>query len=99
VSISRGIDGARDPGRPEPAARAAGIQEERRTVRSSRLGSGTLACPACDAPVALTEGRVSPSDPLDCPVCAHAASVRDFLSLAMPTRPARVDVHVVLPAR
>jgi hypothetical protein len=97
VSISRGIES--DPGRPEPAARAPGIQEERRTVRSSRLGSGTLACPACDAPVALTEGPVSPGDPLDCPVCAHAAPVRDFLSLALPTRPARVDVRVVLPAR
>jgi hypothetical protein len=38
---------------------------------------------------------MAPSDALGCPVCSHAGAVRDFLSLADPTRPARVDVRVV----
>ena len=33
--------------------------------------------------------------PLGCPYCDHTAAVRDFLSLASPTRPARVAVRVV----
>ncbi len=72
-----------------------GRLEERRATRSGRLASGTLACPACDAPVAPL-GVMSPIDPLGCPVCDHAATVRDFLSLAPPTRPARVEVRVVV---
>jgi hypothetical protein len=71
------------------------MHEERRAVRSSRLAGGTMACPACDAPVMPGPGPVSPADPLLCPYCAHAAAVRDFLSLTTPTRPARVDVRVV----
>jgi hypothetical protein len=31
-----------------------------------------------------------------CPVCDHAAPVRDFLSLRTPTRPAHVVVRVAL---
>ena len=93
MSFQRGIDG------PEPVdAEGVGgriqIQDERRT-RSTRLGVGTLACPRCDAPVALAAGPAAPADPLGCPYCAHAATVRDFLSLADPTRPARVAVRVV----
>jgi hypothetical protein len=72
--------------RPEPA-------EHRHSERSARLGTGTLACPRCDAPVALA-GAVSPAEPLGCPFCRHAGAVRDFLSLASPTRPARVEVRV-----
>jgi hypothetical protein len=34
---------------------------------------------------------------LACPECSHAGAVRDFLSLAPPTRPARVAVRVSLP--
>jgi len=92
VSFQRGIDG------PEPVdAEGAGariqIQDERRT-RSTRLGVGTLACPRCDAPVALA-GRATPRDPLGCPYCDHSGRVRDFLSLAAPARPARVVLRVV----
>jgi hypothetical protein len=67
---------------------------EHRPARSGHLGTGTLACPRCDAPVALA-GPVSPVEPLTCPYCAHRGPVRDFLSLAQPTRPARVEVRVV----
>jgi hypothetical protein len=91
VSVQRGIDGS-EPVRPE--ATVAGAREERRS-RSSRLAAGTLACPSCDAPVALTTGPVSPADALACPFCAHAGAVRDFLSLSAPSRPARVEVRVV----
>jgi hypothetical protein len=69
-------------------------EQEQRIARSQRLASGTLACARCDAPVALIAGPVSPADWLDCPFCLHRAPVRDFLSLAEPTRPARVEVRV-----
>jgi uncharacterized paraquat-inducible protein A len=68
--------------------------EEHRPARSWHLGSGTLACPLCDAPVAPTAPRLSPAEALACPFCGHTAAVRDFLSLAAPARPARVEVHV-----
>jgi hypothetical protein len=68
--------------------------EERRT-RSGHLASGTLACPLCDAPVALAAAFAGPADPLGCPYCDHAGAVRDFLSLAAPSRPARVAVRIV----
>jgi uncharacterized paraquat-inducible protein A len=68
-------------------------QEEIRRSQSTRMASGTLACPECDAPVSPT-GRMTPADALACPYCAHGGAVRDFLSLASPARPARVDVHV-----
>ena len=69
--------------------------EEIRPAPSSRLATGTLACPACDAPVALAPGPASPADLIGCPICDHAGAVRDFLSLAAPSRPARVEVRVV----
>jgi uncharacterized membrane protein len=72
-----------------------GAQEEYRRARTTRLAGGTLACPRCDAPVALAPGPAAPSDRLACPFCGHAAALRDFLSLADPSRPARVDVRVV----
>jgi DNA-directed RNA polymerase subunit RPC12/RpoP len=75
--------------RPEPVA---GAYERRRSVRG-RLGTGTLACPRCDAPV-LGIGRLAVGDGLGCPYCGHEAIVRDFLSLAQPTRPARVAVRI-----
>jgi hypothetical protein len=74
------------------------VQEERRLGRSSVLATGTLACPRCDAPV-LPAGPVSPADPLSCPYCGHGDPAREFLSLEPPTRPARVEVRVVLRAR
>jgi hypothetical protein len=90
MAFQRGTDGS-EPIRPEPVA---GSHEHRQATRG-HLGTGTLACPRCDAPVALGEGWVAPADPLGCPYCGHAAAVRDFLSLSRPTRPARVAVRVV----
>jgi hypothetical protein len=94
MAFQRGIDGS-DPLRAEPVTRLGGTEEERRAARTGHLGHGTLACPACDAPVALGAGRVTPAEPLGCPFCGHAGAVRDFLSLAAPARPARVEVRVV----
>lgn len=100
MALQRGIDGD-GPFRGERVARV-GAEEERRATRSTRLGEGTLACPRCDAPVALAGAPVSPADQLGCPFCGYDAAVRDFLSLAAPSRPNRVVVRVVLrgtPAR
>jgi hypothetical protein len=80
--------------RPKPVA---GAHERRDAVRG-HLGTGTLACPRCDAPV-LGVGRLLATDGLDCPFCGHGAVVRDFLSLAQPARPARVAVRVAIRAR
>jgi uncharacterized paraquat-inducible protein A len=87
VSFERRHDG-------EPVGRLSGVEEERRVVRTTRLAEGTMACPRCDAPV-MPAGPVSPAQRVACPYCAHAGAVRDFLSLAAPTRPARVVVRVV----
>jgi hypothetical protein len=98
MGFQRGIDGS-EPVGSGPVGDVAGTYDYRRTTRG-RLGTGTLACPQCDAPVALLRGPVAPTDELACPYCHHSAAVRDFLSLAPPTRPARVQVRVVLaPAR
>jgi uncharacterized protein YbaR (Trm112 family) len=87
VAFHRRID------EPEPSNRPAGSYEVRR-ARSSRLATGTLACPLCDAPLAVV-GWLSPSDGLACPYCRHTGATREFLSLAEPTRPTRVSVRVV----
>ncbi len=79
----------------EPAGRRGGVEEERRSGRSTRLALGTLACPECDAPVALAGRRLAPSAALACPYCGHHGALRDFLSLAVPSRPARVEVRVL----
>lgn len=94
MSFHRGID-EQGAVRPEPVGGLAGPRERRRTAARSHLTVGTLACPLCDAPVAAAPGVMSPSDPLGCGFCNHAAAVRDFLSLAPPSRPARVNVRVV----
>lgn len=60
------------------------------------MAVGTLACPSCDAPVLLTAPSMAPADALACGYCGHAGALRDFLSLAVPTRPTRVEVHVRL---
>ena len=91
MAFQRGIDGS-DPIGSGPIRGLAGDHELRPSTRSSLLGVGTLACPVCDAPVALGRAHVSPAAPLGCPFCA---SVRDFLSLTAPSRPARVAVRVV----
>jgi hypothetical protein len=92
--LHRGIDGP-DPVRPDLGGERAGPREIRRDRRAWRLGVGTLACPRCDAPIAPGAFPLSPAAPLGCPFCDHTAAVRDFLSLAEPSRPARVEVRVV----
>jgi hypothetical protein len=37
---------------------------------------------------------MSPAEPFSCAFCRHLGAVRDFLSLAEPTRPTRVAVRV-----
>lgn len=93
MSFHGGIGGA-EPVDPEPVGPIAGIEEEREVARSWRMATGTLACPACDAPV-FPVGALAPAAPLGCPFCDHRAAVRDFLTLEPPTRPARVEVRVI----
>jgi hypothetical protein len=69
---------------------------EDRLGRSTQIASGTLACPRCDAPVSPGAEPLSVRAPLACPFCGEAGPVRDFLSLAAPTRPARVVVRIAL---
>ena len=88
MSLERNVDGA------EPLRGTTAGHLLRRPARTARLGTGTLACPSCDAPVAPA-GVLRPAEPLTCPYCATAGPVRDFLSLAAPSRPARVVVRVV----
>lgn len=57
------------------------------------VAAGSLACPGCDAPAPLA-APASLSDPLACGYCGHGGVVRDFLSLARPTRPARVVIRI-----
>jgi hypothetical protein len=89
MALFRGSDGT------DPLSGLPGTYEEHRAERARRLGTGTLACPQCDAPVAPAPGGMAPSDPLACPFCLRAGAVRDFLSLSAPARPARVAVRVV----
>src|SRR3954452_21269346 len=71
--------------------------EEHRAARTGVVAYGTLACPSCDAPVALGEPRVSPRDPLMCPFCAHGPPARDFLPREPPVRLTRVAVRNTMP--
>jgi len=96
MSLARGFDGS-EPLGPARAGEAADVTEHRRPARSRRVASGTLACPGCDAPVALAGRRLRPADELACPFCGHGGPVRDFLSLGVPTRPERVAVVIVTP--
>jgi hypothetical protein len=68
--------------------------EEIRRGHSGLLAVGTLACPRCDLPVAPGERPLVLRDLIACGYCGHAGVVRDFLSLATPTRPARVEVRL-----
>lgn len=97
VALHRGIDGS-EPLRSQPVERLAGSREIRPDERSWVMATGTFACPACDAPV-MPAGPMAPADPAACPYCEHAGRVRDFLSLAAPSRPARVEVTIVRDGR
>jgi DNA-directed RNA polymerase subunit RPC12/RpoP len=68
--------------------------EELRPGHSGLVAVGTLACPHCDAPVNPGDRPLALKDEVACPYCDHAGVVRDFLSLATPTRPARVEVRI-----
>jgi hypothetical protein len=74
--------------------KVAGRYERRRSEASWEMATGTLACPACDAPVLPSLGAMSPPDPIECGFCRHTGAVRDFLSLREPTRPTRVVVRI-----
>jgi len=53
MALQRGIDGPDDPVRAQPIVARAGAHEPRPAARPWRLGPATMACPCCDAPVAL----------------------------------------------
>lgn len=90
----RSSDGA-EPIRGEALERVTEPAElRRRLAREGHVASGTLACPACDAPVAPGPDGLRPAQPIACPVCAHTGRVREFLSLATPSRAAHVAVRV-----
>src|SRR4051794_438487 len=93
MALHREIDGS-EPLRPEPMERLTGRHEIRREARSSHLATGTLACPRCDAPTLPDSRAMAVTDAFSCGYCGHAGPVRDFLSLAEPTRPTRVAVRV-----
>ena len=98
MAFQRGIDGS-DPLRAQPINARTEWVEERHAARPWRLGPATLACPTCDAPVALAGRAVKFSERLSCPFCSHTAPLRDFLSLAVPARPARVEIRMIPRAR
>jgi hypothetical protein len=74
------------------------VEIRREQRRNGIVASGTLACPVCDAPVA-PYGAMPLTASLVCPVCEHIGRVRDFLSLATPTRPAHVVVRLARSTR
>jgi hypothetical protein len=93
MALHRDIEGAQ-PGRAQAVERLGGRHERRPAESCWQVATGTLACPDCDAPVLPGPAGMSPRDPVSCGFCGHAGAVRDFLSLAEPTRPTRVAVHV-----
>jgi hypothetical protein len=70
------------------------LERQRRAERNGVIASGTIACPRCDAPVAIGPDEVPITEGLTCPFCAQHGPVRQFLSLAAPTRPTRVQVRL-----
>jgi DNA-directed RNA polymerase subunit RPC12/RpoP len=57
------------------------------------IAHATLACSACDAPIAPPR-RARVTDAIGCPYCGTGGLIRDFLSFATPGRPARVVVRI-----
>jgi hypothetical protein len=93
VGLERDFDGA-EPVRPEPVGRLDGRHQRHRADAEWQLATGTLACPACDAPVLPGPEAMAPSDAIACGFCGERGAIRDFLSLAEPTRPTRVAVRI-----
>jgi hypothetical protein len=77
-----------------PVERLPGYAEKRKATRSDVLSAATLACRSCDAPIAPGPSPLLLTDRIWCPICQDTGPVRDFVSLAAPTRPARVVVRV-----
>ncbi len=96
MSFLRGLGQSQSHTGPGGTRVGVAYEEQRRATRSGCLSTGTLACARCDAPVAIGDDPVSLADQLTCPYCSNRAPVRDFLSLATPTRPTRVLVRVRL---
>ena len=90
MSFLSGGSWTSDPGRRSDQR----LVEYRRTTRSDQLGEATITCPGCDAPVAVGPGRHTLDAQLRCPYCGRGGPVRDFLSLARPTRPTRVVLRI-----
>jgi hypothetical protein len=82
-------------GSTDPRVRAGQVeQRKRRAHHEGVVANGTIACVRCDAPVAIGPGELALSHSLTCPFCGHHGTAREFLSLAVPTRPTRVAVRV-----
>jgi len=94
MSLRRALNAG---GPEEPVGRLSATEELHRVTRTAPVAVGTLACPSCDAPVALG-GSFGPSAALRCPFCAYDGALRDFLTLGEPTRPTRVVVRLSAPA-
>jgi len=89
VAFQRGSEGA------DPVRGAGGPHHvDRRLGRGTLVATGTFACPHCDAPIP-PHVPLSPASLLVCPFCLGSGRARDFLSLAAPSRPARVEVRIV----
>ena len=97
VSFLRGIDGSAHNTAGAPARWIRPGDHRRRDTRSAQLCEATLACARCDAPIGAGAHGLTLTQLLVCPFCEHRGPVRDFLSLAMPTRPARVVVRISHP--
>jgi hypothetical protein len=95
VSFLSGGDWTGGGGSSEPGSRAEHVSlRKRRSDRNGVIASGTIACPRCDAPVAIGPDEVTITEALTCPFCSQHGPVRDFLSLAVPTRPTRVQIRL-----
>jgi hypothetical protein len=89
------FDRRREPRSSSSAGRAALVSlAERRATAGAVLGTGSLACPRCDAPVAIGPAPSPLEAELCCPFCQFEAPLRSFLSLASPTRPTRVVLRL-----
>jgi hypothetical protein len=97
VSFLRGVDGSAHNTAGAPARWVRPGEHRRHDERTARLCDATLACARCDAPIAPGPQGLSLTQPLVCPFCDHRGAVRDFLSLAAPTRPAHVVVRISHP--
>lgn len=96
MALRRSIDSTA-PYSTAPVGRLVRRHLRREVAIAGRMAAGTLACPECDAPVAPPLLPLSPADDLHCGFCLHSGRVRDFLSLAIPTRPTHVYVGVTRP--